>query len=203
MEDYSDIIAKNLINLRKSQGYTQQEFARILNYSDKTISKWELGYATPNVETLKQIADFYNVKIDYFLEPHDELPDSKAPIMRKNTRRILLTVLVDLFFLATAAVIYAAQYTAFEGTNYWPIFIWGLGAVFFATAIFCNKWWRYTLLPYLFASLTIWTILVGIYLTLIWTNTKYNFWYLFFVGLPIQVAAIIIIKLTHSTHSDF
>lgn len=203
MEDYSEIIAKNLINLRKAQGYTQQEFARILNYSDKTISKWELGYATPSVETLKQIADFYNVKIDYFLEPHDELPDSKAPIMRKNTRRILLTVLVDLFFMTTAAVIYAASYTTFEGTNYWPIFIWGLSAVFFATAIFCNKWWRYTILPYLFASLTIWTILVCVYLTLIWTNTKYNFWYLFFVGLPIQVAAIIIIKLTHATHSDF
>ena len=37
------IVAKNLIELRKRKNLTQGELAEMLNYSDKTISKWENG----------------------------------------------------------------------------------------------------------------------------------------------------------------
>ena len=91
MEGYSKIVAKNIIALRKSRNLTQQDFAKVINYSDKTVSKWELGYAIPSVETLKQIADYFGVTVDFFLEPHEEITSKGVVrLMNKETRRILL-----------------------------------------------------------------------------------------------------------------
>ena len=41
--DIREIISKNIIKYRKSLGLTQLELAEKLNYSDKTLSKWERG----------------------------------------------------------------------------------------------------------------------------------------------------------------
>lgn len=199
MEDYSDIIAKNLIELRKSRELTQQDFAKILNYSDKTISKWELGYASPSVETLKQIADYYGVTVDYFLTEHDPLQVVGTPIMKKKIRRILVMLLFDLFFLLAAATIFAALATTErEHLIYWPVFFWAVSACLLFNSIVSNEWWKHTIAPYIFVSSTIWMILVSLYVTLIFQDVSYNFWYLFFLGLPIQFAAIIILSLSHS-----
>ncbi|MEE3431444.1 MAG: helix-turn-helix transcriptional regulator, partial [Candidatus Enteromonas sp.] len=50
MENLSEITGKNLSTLRKARGMTQQQLADVLHYSDKSISKWELGYACPSVD---------------------------------------------------------------------------------------------------------------------------------------------------------
>ena len=47
-----NIVAKNLIELRKSRNLTQSELAEMLNYSDKTISKWENGDSLPDISVL-------------------------------------------------------------------------------------------------------------------------------------------------------
>ena len=201
MEGYSKIVANNIISLRKSKNLTQQDFAKVLNYSDKTISKWELGYAIPSVETLKQIADYFGVSLDFFLEPHEEVSaNGVLRLMDRKTRRLLIMILFDLFFLSAAAVAFAAVATTFGGaTTYWPIFLWAISLSFFFNSICTNQWWKHTFWPYLFVSLTIWSILISLYLTIIYADMHYNFWYLFFMGLPIQLAAIIILSLSHST----
>jgi len=43
MEDIKSIVAKNITELRIQNSMTQAELAEKLNYSDKTISKWERG----------------------------------------------------------------------------------------------------------------------------------------------------------------
>lgn len=199
MEDYSIVISRNLIQLRKSRGLTQQDFAGIVKYSDKTVSKWELGYAIPSIETLKDIADYYGVTVDYFLHSHDDVPEHTTKIMSLKTRRILLLVLFDLFFLLIAATVYAAIVASVNDMHYWSVFLWALSVIFLFNALFANNWWKNTILPYLFSSATIWTVLISIYVTLISFSIEYNFWYLFFVGLPIQAADIIILTLTHSS----
>ena len=64
MKDIKSNIARNIQELRKARGMTQLELAERLNYSDKAISKWERGESVPDLYVLKQLADFYNVKID-------------------------------------------------------------------------------------------------------------------------------------------
>ena len=201
MEDYSAIIAKNLIALRKTQDLNQKDFAKIINYSDKTVSKWELGYASPSIETLKQIADYYGVTVDYLLVPHEEVEGNNTlRFMDRKIRRILIMVLFDLFFLTAAATAFAAIVTTLdEPYIYWPVFLWAIASSCLFNSICANQWWKHTIWPYLFVSATIWTTLVSIYMTIIYADMHYNFWYLFFMGLPIQLASIIILSLSHST----
>ena len=63
MEEKSlpQIVGKNLATLRKAKGLTQQQFAEQVHYSDKSVSKWELGYTIPSVDILMDIASFYGV----------------------------------------------------------------------------------------------------------------------------------------------
>ena len=49
------ITASNIIKLRTGAGMTQADLGRALNYSDKTISKWERGEALPDAFVLKQM----------------------------------------------------------------------------------------------------------------------------------------------------
>ena len=71
MEERRAIVADNLIRLRIAAGLTQAELGERLNYSDKSVSKWERGDAVPDVFVMKQIADIYGVTVDYLLESHE------------------------------------------------------------------------------------------------------------------------------------
>ena len=48
MDELKLIFASNLIRLRTAAGMTQAELGEQLNYSDKSISKWERGEAIPD-----------------------------------------------------------------------------------------------------------------------------------------------------------
>lgn len=56
-----------LKSLRKAQGLTQDELAKILKISRSTVGMYENGSREPDYETLESIADFFNVDIDYLL----------------------------------------------------------------------------------------------------------------------------------------
>ena len=57
-----------LKELRKSKGLTQKEFAQIINVASTTYLGYEKELYEPNLETLKQIADYYGVSLDYLCE---------------------------------------------------------------------------------------------------------------------------------------
>lgn len=56
-----------LAELRKQAGISQRTLATALNCSQNMISQWENGTRDPSTETLKAIADYFNVSIDYLL----------------------------------------------------------------------------------------------------------------------------------------
>ena len=68
MKQISEIIAENLISLRKKHGLTQNDLAEKLKYSDNTISRWEHAEITPSIETLEKIAEIYGVPIESLLK---------------------------------------------------------------------------------------------------------------------------------------
>lgn len=69
------MFAENLKLLRKTKGLTQTQFASTFNISTGTIAMWETGKRMPDSETLKRIAQFFNVSIDYLLDNEKKLPD--------------------------------------------------------------------------------------------------------------------------------
>lgn len=68
-----------LIELRKQAGLSQKQLASILNYSQNMVSQWENGTRDPSTETLKCIADYFNVSIDYLLEHEPPNENAVAP----------------------------------------------------------------------------------------------------------------------------
>ena len=75
MSDLKQLIAQNLVELRKSRKYTQQDIANMVQYSDKAVSKWEKGESLPDIEVLYQICNIYGVTLDYLT--HDGSYDEK------------------------------------------------------------------------------------------------------------------------------
>ncbi|EKS4343807.1 helix-turn-helix transcriptional regulator [Clostridium botulinum] len=56
--------SNKLYSLRKQKGLSQDELGSKLNVSRQTISKWELGETTPEVEKLIALGDFFEVSLD-------------------------------------------------------------------------------------------------------------------------------------------
>lgn len=64
-------ISKNIANLRKRKGITQEQLAGALNISPQAISKWETNTSFPDTQTLPMIAAYFEVSIDYLFYGED------------------------------------------------------------------------------------------------------------------------------------
>lgn len=64
MSDYVEKFAANLKNMRKQRKLTQKDFADLLGYSEKTVSKWECGVSIPPIETLFNISKALKLSVE-------------------------------------------------------------------------------------------------------------------------------------------
>lgn len=85
---------KIFTELRKSCNLTQADCSKIFNVTKSTISGWETGRNEPNITTLINIADYFNVSIDYLAgrEQFDGtiiINESKQNLLKKNMVYIL------------------------------------------------------------------------------------------------------------------
>ena len=57
-ESMTNTFGKNLMELRKKNGLSQEDLANKLNVTRQTVSKWELEQTSPSLKDLKNISDF-------------------------------------------------------------------------------------------------------------------------------------------------
>ena len=69
---FNAIIAENMAKYRKAANLTQSELAERLNYSDKSISKWEQGNGMPDIFVLYKLAELYGVTVNDFFYKHEK-----------------------------------------------------------------------------------------------------------------------------------
>ena len=62
-----DCVKNNLKQLRKEDGYTQIAVQMKTGIEQALLSKFENNERTPPTETLMNLADFYNVSMDYIM----------------------------------------------------------------------------------------------------------------------------------------
>ena len=62
------MFTQKLKDLRRDRGLSQGELSKVFSVAQQTVGKWESGLAYPNIDTLKQIAKYFNVSIDYLLD---------------------------------------------------------------------------------------------------------------------------------------
>ena len=188
MENVKEIIAKNLLELRKKHKYTQQDLASKLNYSDKAISRWEHAETLPDIETLCKVCDLYGVKFEYLLQKEQPTGRSNPYVVkRSNSRnRIIIGLLAVTVVWLLACILYSYSET-FGGKSLWTLFIWALPTSGIIVWVL-NRMWGTKLFGIIALSFTSWTLILSLYLQFL----SYNIWMLFIVGAPIQALIILV-----------
>ena len=62
-----NLIKERLRELRKENGLTQKQVAKMLNKSETGYASQEQGLAEPNINDLMLLSDYYNVTIDFLV----------------------------------------------------------------------------------------------------------------------------------------
>ena len=83
-------MANRFRELRESRGLNQTQVGELANVAQSAVSKWERGESEPPQGTLRILADFYGVSIDYLLgrEPETErAPDTAEAVSEALTEK--------------------------------------------------------------------------------------------------------------------
>jgi len=88
------ILSYKLKDYRTKEGLTQQQLAELLDVSDKSISKWELGEGYPSKRNLAKISEVLGISIEALLieQSQDESKDVKLSIKYGVISYILIFV---------------------------------------------------------------------------------------------------------------
>ena len=82
-----------LYQLRKQKGLSQEELANRLNVSRQTVSKWEVGDSTPDMEKLVAISDLFDVSLDMLImgkeAPAPEAAPAKSELVDVINQKVL------------------------------------------------------------------------------------------------------------------
>lgn len=70
--------SNRLYQLRKQNGFSQEELAGRLNVSRQTVSKWEVGDSTPDMEKLSAMSDLFDVSLDYLVMGKESDPQTST-----------------------------------------------------------------------------------------------------------------------------
>ena len=60
-----------LKELRKTKHISQVKLSMEMNIAQNTLSQYETGVREPDLGTLRQLADYFDVSVDYLLERTD------------------------------------------------------------------------------------------------------------------------------------
>lgn len=99
---------EKLQNLRKEKGMTQEELAEKLNISRQAVSKWESNQTMPETDKIIQIANLFDVSLDYLLKNEEE-KENKDHLINNTTQlkkhnEIFITQIV-IFIMGLVGVI--------------------------------------------------------------------------------------------------
>ena len=183
MRDVRQIIAENLIELRKLNKLTQLELAEKLIYSDKAISKWERAESLPDVEILCQIADLYGVSLDYLVtKDHEEATlEYKISKERANVNKTIITWL-SVFSAVLLVVLSYFLVLTITKHNLWILFIWMVPLCATIYLIF-NCIWGKRMMRYITLSVLMWSLIASFAIQF----RQYNIWLIFILGVPGEV----------------
>ena len=179
MEDLKFITAANIISLRTKAGMTQAQLAELLNYSDKSVSKWERAEAVPDAYVLKHMSEIFGVSVDYLLSSHNDW----EPISQKQKRRYRSEIIV----LISMAGIWTLAFFIFIigwilGHMLWLVFIYAVPISLITLLVF-NSIWENGKRNYYIVSTLVASIFVMVYLTLL----RWNPWQLLLLIIPAEL----------------
>ena len=184
LEELKLITASNIINLRTKAGMTQADLGNMLNYSDKTISKWERAEAIPDAFVLKQIGEIFGVTVDNLLNSHDEwkpIPteEPETEQVSYSTDRIIAIAIIGVLTLALTA--FVAFWLA--GIIVWQVFVAALPVSILVYLILICVFHRKRYLQHVIAAFVLSLFIAAYFLC----YPRYNPWQLFLIAVPAEI----------------
>ena len=193
MKAIKEVLTENLVNLRKSHKLTQSELGSIIGYSDKAVSRWEHGEVMPDIETLDKIAKVYEVPVTFLLTEQKDV-EKASKRANQNGNKVIITLLsaITVWFIAT--IVYIGL-MIIDQINYWQVFVLAIPISCVIAIIFVAIWARKGRRPmmFIFVSVFLWSLLTYFFLHL--SIFGHWLWMLFLLGVPLQIAIILALKL--------
>lgn len=185
MEQLKDVFASNLIQLRNKAGLTQAELAAKINYSDKSVSKWERADALPDLVVAKELADIFGVSVDFMLTSHNAWNGRPA----KPYYSTGMITAVSLLGILTLAVFVFVLLLWIVGKPIWMVFAVAV-PVALITLLVLNSVWRKAKYHPVVVSLLLLSVFALVYYLLHTYFHVHHPWGLIFVWVPAQLVVL-------------
>ena len=182
MENLNLIIAKNICEYRKKCELTQSELANLLNFSDKSVSKWERGESIPDINVLMQMCKIFGITINDLTSEHKSY---KLSSLLKRNKILIPIISAGLVWLVATIIFVSLLIFAPQVPKKWLCFIYAIPLSSIVLLIFSWIWGK-RWMRLIFESLITWTSLLCICL-----SVQKNVWYLMLIGIPVQILAIL------------
>ena len=197
-------IGGNIMLYRKRLGMTQVHLAEKLNYSDKAVSKWERGESVPDVLTMVQIAELFEITVNDLVVDPNALPENAGGVVeramekavektlkRKANKKIILGLASLLvWFVALLAFVVCSS---MELERSWIAFFYAVPVDGIVMLSLCSAWRDYRWNQLLISAI-VWGSLLSIYISLL-VFLHANIWKLFLLGVPSQLAVLLWFRL--------
>ena len=167
------IFADKITDLRKKNGWSQEELAEKLNVSRQAVSKWEGAQSVPDMGRIVQMSELFGVSTDYLLKDELEQTDVSQETAQdsltrtvsmeeanaflktkeENARRVALAVM--LCILSPAALILLGGAREAGMINWSDNTVGGVGLIILilmvlpAVGLFVTSWQRISRFEYL------------------------------------------------------
>lgn len=203
-------IGANIASYRKHMQLTQAGLAEKLNYSDKAVSKWERGESAPDVQTLVQIAELFEISVNDLLVDPNKLPDNPGRVERVMGRAVEKTLKRKadkkiILMLSSLLVWFVALFlfvilSSLNIPMTWMAFIYSIPVNAIVLLSLRSAWhdfrWNQGLI-----STIVWGSLLSVYMSLL-IFFRINMWRLFILGIPGQLAVLLWFRLYHKVPKE-
>lgn len=203
-------IGANIASYRKRLRLTQAGLAEKMNYSDKAVSKWERGDSAPDVVTLVQLAELFDVTVNDLLVDPNELPANlgkveqvmekavEKTLKRKADKRIILKLSSILVWFV--ALFLFVVLSSLDIPKSWLAFFYAVPADAIVLLSLRSAWrdfrWNQALI-----SVIMWSSLLSIFVTLL-VFLQLNIWKIFLLGIPGQAAIFLWFRLYRKSYRE-
>lgn len=181
---WREALKENLIRLRREKKLTQAEVGEKLNYSDKTISKWERGDGVPDLSALMELAALYGVSLDQLVGT--PAPKKEKGIFNAATRTVVLLTITCIVWISAIVVFMLLLLLLPEFSGNYLSFVFALPITFAILGAAFSSWhmpyWAFGCF-----SLMVWGICLVLHLT--WFPDRANL--IYSAGGIIQLTAIV------------
>lgn len=189
------VVASRLIRLRQEQGLTQAELGAKLNYSDKTVSKWERGESIPDAFVLLRLAEIYGTTVDGLLRndaPWQDPVEKQRAQERADAPKFSSTVvtLVAIMSIWTMAVVMFVIFWLATNTLQWMIFACAVPLSLITLLVLNSIWNKGRHNMFIIMGLVA-CIVTLVYLFLLTINP----WQLFLILIPAEVLVFLCFRI--------